>query len=224
MSQVPLIKATPWDTVAFDIPTWELLEYSEASLQQAAGTPGHQTIKVDPLANKKLLHENGFYYCDTLIVPSCKATRLRTVHHPDATILKSIDAGHALEIFHGSFTHGRFHRDFNLPKAMADLRYDNWLKQLIDAQQVYGLYWQGTLAGFIGYDGNNLVLHALAEKYRGKGLSKYWWSEVCTKLLANGNDEVKSSISAPNLAVLNLYASLGFSFSSPQDVYHRLVS
>lgn len=223
MSQVPLIKATLWDTTAFGIPTWELLEYSEASLQQAADAKGHQTIKVDPLVNKQLLHKHSFYYSDTLIVPICKATRLRAVNHSDATILKSIDAEHALEIFHGSFTHGRFHRDFNLPKAAADLRYDNWLKQLMEAQQVYGLYWQGALAGFIGYDGNNLVLHAVAEKYRGKGLSKYWWSEVCTKLFENGHDEVKSSISSTNLAVLNLYASLGFSFSSPQDVYHRLV-
>lgn len=223
MSQIPLIKATPWDSAAFGIPTWELLEYSAATLQQAAGILGHQTIKVDPLADKRLLHEHGFYYCDTLIVPSCKAARLHMVRHPDATILKSINAGLALEIFHGSFTHGRFHRDFNLLNEEADLRYDNWLRQLLEAQQVYGLYWQGTLAGFIGYSGNNLVLHAVAEKYRGKGLSKYWWSEVCVVLLANGHDEVTSSISATNLAVLNLYASLGFSFNSSQDIYHRLV-
>ena len=223
MSQVPLIKATPWDTAAFGIPTWELLEYSAATLQQAARILGHQTIKVDPLADKRLLHEHGFYYCDTLIVPSCNAARLRAVHHPDATILTSINAGHALEIFHGSFNHGRFHRDFNLPNEEADLRYDNWLRQLLEAQQVYGLYWQGTLAGFIGYSVNNLVLHAVAEKYRGKGLSKYWWSQVCAVLLANGHDEVISSISATNLAVLNLYASLGFSFNSSQDIYHRLV-
>lgn len=224
MRAVPLIKATPWDEAAFGIATWELLEYSQISLQQASSIKGHQTIKVDPLANKQLLHDYGFYYCDTLIVPNCKASRLRAVHHPDASILKLIDAEHALEIFHGSFTHGRFHRDFNLSKVAADLRYDNWLKQLMVAQQVYGLYWQGALAGFIGYDGNNLVLHAVAEKCRGKGLSKYWWSEVCAVLLANGHDEVKSSISASNLAVLNLYASLGFSFSSPQDIYHRLVT
>lgn len=223
MSQAALIRATSWDEVAFGMPTWDLLEYSVTSLQQATNTSGHQTIKVDPLANKQLLHEYGFYYCDTLIVPSCRAGRLRAVHHSDATISQTIDADYALEIFHGSFIHGRFHRDFNLPNAAADQRYDNWLKQLLDKRQVYGLYWQGDLAGFIGYHENSLVLHAVAEKYRGKGLSKYWWSMVCIELLANGYDEVKSSISSANLAVLNLYASLGFSFSSPQDVYHRLV-
>jgi hypothetical protein len=143
--------------------------------------------------------------------------------HLDATISGDIDVEQALAICHGAFTHGRFHRDFNLPKAAADLRYDNWLKQLLDAQQVYGLYWQNELAGFIGHSGNNLVLHALAEKYRGKGWSKYWWSAVCGELLKTGHHEVRSSISASNLAVLNLYASLGFSFRNPQDIYHHIV-
>lgn len=217
-----LIKPTPWDAAAFGMPTWELCEYSEAALQLAAQTAGHHTLKVDPLADKGLLHEYGFYYCDTLIEPHCSAARLRGQQHPDATVSKALDAQQALLICHGAFEFGRFHRDFSLPKAAADLRYDNWLKQLLGAGQVYGLYWQRELAGFIGHSENNLLLHAVAEKYRGRGLTKYWWSAVCTELLGAGHDDVKSSISAGNLAVLNLYASLGFSFKHPQDIYHRM--
>lgn len=224
MNAMPLIKPTPWDTTAFGMPTWELTEYSEKALQQAAQAVGHYTLKVDPLADKRLLQEYGFYYCDTLIEPHCNATQLRVVRHPEASISRDVDVEQALAICHGAFAHGRFHRDFNLPKAAADLRYDNWLKQLLEAQHVYGLYWQGILAGFIGHSGNNLVLHALAEKYRGKGWSKYWWSAVCGELLETGHHEVKSSISAANLAVLNLYTSLGFSFSHPQDIYHRMTT
>lgn len=217
-----LIKSTPWDTTAFGMATWELLEYSEAALKLAGRTTGHHTIKVDPLEGKKLLHEYGFYYCDTLIEPHCNATRLRPVEHPDASISKTIDFDRAMAICKGAFAHGRFHRDFNLPKAAADLRYDNWLEQLLEADQVYGLYWQSSLAGFIGHDANNLVLHAVAAPQRGMGLSKYWWSAACLELFAEGYSEVRSSISATNLAVLNLYASLGFTFGSPQDVYHRV--
>jgi L-amino acid N-acyltransferase YncA len=219
-----LIKATPWDMAAFGMPTWELLEYSEAALQQAQYTVGHHTLKIDPLADKRLLTDYGFYYCDTLIEPHCNAERLRRAYHQDTGISKSIDFKQAMLICNGAFKYGRFHRDFNLPNIAADLRYENWLKQLLDAQRVYGLFWQGALAGFIGHNANNLVLHVVAEKYRGKGLSKYWWSAVCTELLASGHNEVKSSISAANLAVLNLYSSLGFSFSKPQDVYHRMTT
>lgn len=222
-NKYPLIKGTPFDTLAFGISSWELTEYSVAAMQQAAHMTGHQTLKVNPLADKRLLHENGFYYCDTLIEPSCNASQLRAVHHSDATISNKVDANKLLEICHGAFTHGRFHRDFNLTNAAADQRYDNWLLQLIEADHIYGLYWQGLLAGFIGYSGNKLVLHAIAKTHRGKGLSKYWWSAVCAELLTNGNEQVKSSISATNLAVFKLYASLGFSFSNPQDIYHRLL-
>ena len=88
MSPSALIKATPWDTAAFGMPTWELAEYSEAALQQAAQTAGHHTIKVDPLAYKRLLHEHGFYYCDTLIEPHCKSARLRAVQHPERNHLQ----------------------------------------------------------------------------------------------------------------------------------------
>lgn len=224
MNTPPLIKPTPWDAAAFGMPTWELLEYSVAALQQAERTAGHHTLRVDPLADKRLLHEHGFYYCDTLIEPHCNVSRLRTAQHPDATVSRVVNADHVLAICHGAFAHGRFHRDFNLPRAAADLRYDNWLKQLLEAQQVYGLYWQGALEGFIGCSGNVLVLHALDEQCRGKGRSKYWWSAVCGELLASGHKEVKSSISASNLAALNLYSSLGFSCSNPKDIYHRLVA
>jgi L-amino acid N-acyltransferase YncA len=218
------IRATPWDTVPLSMPTWELLAYSEAALQQSLQTPGHHTIKVSPLDNKKLLHDYGYYYCDTLIEPYCTAEKLRAVQSEQATVSKVCDAGHVLEIGHGVFAHGRFQRDFNLPAAAARLRYDTWLKQLLGEDNVYGLYSNGELAGFIGHVKNNLVLHAVAKKFRGKGLAKYWWSAVCVELLGTPYSEMQSSISAANLAVLNLYAGLGFSFRNPQDVYHRIVT
>lgn len=215
------IKSTVWDAVALGIPTWEIEEYSSEALRQADSINGHHTIKVDPLADKRLLRDHGFYYCDTLLEPYCKIGRLRATMHAAATIEKNISVEQVLPICHGAFLYGRFHRDFELPTAAADLRYDNWLRQLVEAQQVYGLYWDGDLAGFIAYSENNLVLHAIDKKYRGRGLAKYWWSAVCGEILKGDHHEVRSSISAANLAVLNLYNSLGFSLRSAKDVYHR---
>jgi len=219
-----LLKPTPWDTSAFDMPTWELTECSENAMKEAAKTAGHHTLKVNPLINKRLMHDYGFYYCDTLIEPHCNASRLRSTQHPNAHISKKIDIDQVMAICHGAFSHGRFHRDFNLPATVANLRYDNWLKQLINKQMVYGLYWENTLAGFIGYTDNSLVLHALAAKHRGMGLSKYWWSSVCLALLAKNYQEIKSSVSASNVAAINLYTSLGFTFKNPLDIYHRITN
>jgi len=223
MSKLRSITDTPWDTIAFGLPTYELLEYSADALQQAVRTSGHYTLKVDPLSDKRLLHEYGFYYCDTLIEPFCTADRLRAQTHSSASISKEFDKNQLMAICQCAFVYGRMHRDFNLSEAAANTRYNKWLAQLVDEQQVFALYWQDKLAGFIGHRDNSLVLHALAAVYRGKGLSKYWWSEVSLELLANGHKTVGSSISVANLAVLNLYVSLGFSFRNPQDVYHRLV-
>jgi ribosomal protein S18 acetylase RimI-like enzyme len=215
---------TPWDTVAFGLYTAEITEYTPAALHEAMRVPGHYTIKVDPLVSKQWLHEGDFYYCDTLIEPYCAATKLKVSVHPDATIGKNVDWQALLPICHGAFAHGRFHRDFNLDNARADTRYDNWLHQLCRQQSVYGLFWRGELAGFIAHSGGSLVLHAVSAATRSKGFAKYWWSAVCTELFAAGHEEVTSSISATNMAALNLYASLGFSFRKPLDVYHRLVT
>lgn len=218
------IKATPWDEAVFGVPTWELTAYTASTLTKYAQLKGHQTLKVDPLIDKQLLYSQGFYYCDTLIEPRCDAAKLRTTLHSAATVSKDAATSQLVEICHGAFTHDRFHRDFNLSKSAADVRYDNWLEQLISANQVYSLFWDGKLAGFIAHQGSMLTLHALAESYRGKGLAKYWWSAVCNDLVRVGFGDIRSSISVSNTAVLNLYASLGFSFNGPKDVYHRFVA
>lgn len=222
MNQSTLINV-PWDTITFGLDTYELADVSANTLRQAAHTPGHHTARVDPLESKQLLHEHGFYYCDTLLEPYCTAEKLTVFVHPDCSINKNINWQMLLPICHGSFVHGRFHRDFNLDRKCADERYDNWLHQLYDKQCVYGLLWRNELAGFIAYSENKLLLHAVSEAYRGKGLAKYWWYAVCSELFGAGQKEVTSSISAANMSVLNLYASLGFNFRNPVDIYHRIV-
>ncbi|MFS2004725.1 GNAT family N-acetyltransferase [Duganella sp. CT11-25] len=228
-----LLKAAPWDQAAFGFPAWELSEYSAAALAAADATPGHQTIKVAPLADKRALHERGFYYTDTLLETWAARDQLRALKPLDGHnmsvaakivgIGRAFDLDAALAICHGAFAHGRFQRDFQIDPAGAKLRYDNWLRQLAAAGQVYGLFAEGELAGFIGYSGNALVLHAVAPAFRGRGLAKYWWRQVISELFAAGHDTVTSSISAGNMAVLNLYATQGFSFKNPQDIYHRIV-
>lgn len=219
-----MINAVPWDSATFGLAAYEISEYTETALRLATSTPGHYTIKVDPLADKAALHAHGFYYCDTLLETTSTLTQWRQVAAPAGiTVSRHIDRALALAICHGAFSHGRFHRDFALSRSSADLRYDKWLDQLLDAGTVYGLYSNGELAGFIGYHGASLVLHAVSEKFRGRGLSKFWWSAAIGELFTDGHERINSSISASNIPVLNLYASLGFSFRNPQDIYHRLV-
>lgn len=219
-----IIKPTPWDEAAFSIPTFELADASEPTLSKALEQPGHYSVKVAPLACKKLLHQYGFYYCDTLIEPFCDQAKLKPADNREVSISTDVNIDELLPLCHGAFVHGRFHRDFKLAREKADLRYDNWLKSLIKGNTVYGIYFQAELAAFIALSDNCFVLHAIAENHRGKGLAKYFWSAVCMDCFKSGINEIRSSISASNIPALNLYASLGFRFRNPLDIYHRLVT
>lgn len=211
----------PWDTVALDIRAYEAKEFSENSLKLASKTTGHHTIRVNPLDSKQLLHEYGFYYCDTLVEPFCSRERFVPHYHADVSTRSVSSFEDVLAIGHGAFKHGRFHRDFNLPPERADARYDNWLRQLYFEGKVHGLFFQDYLAGFIGCENGALVLHAIRPSCQGHGLAKFLWTPVCISIFETGYSEISSSISASNSAVMNLYASLGFRFRNAVDIYHR---
>jgi len=221
MTTPDFLMETPWDAVALDIPTYELKSVTEDALKGISGIPGHFTVKLDPLDSKELLHRYGFYYCDTLLEPYCTAERFQASSHDGVRVNWEVGIDEVLSICDGGFSHGRFHRDFQVAGALADLRYNNWLKQLHNQRNTFGLEYEGTTAAFFAVSGAKVVLHAVSEKFRGKGLAKALWSAGYLELYGKGHAELSSSVSACNLAVVNLYASLGFRFRNPVDVYHR---
>lgn len=222
MAGARLIERTPWDCAALGRDAFELAHAGTEALAQV-GAPGHYTVKVDPLASKEALHRHGFYYCDTLIEPCCEAARLTPWPHASAAFDRAPELAPLLAICRTAFRHGRFHRDFNVDPRAADQRYTTWLAGLHAAGRVYGLLWEGRSAGFIAHEGGRLVLHALDEAHRGRGIAKHLWSAVCVDLARRGERELASSISAANLPALNLYCALGFRFRNPLDVYHKVI-
>lgn len=221
MSPNKLIES-PWDTSVFGVQTFELPAPTEEALMYASSNSGHYTIRVNPLDPKKSLHDFGFYYCDTLIEPFCNLSMFHAHPDPRVAVSKEVSISDLLRICNGAFSHGRFHRDFHIAHDLADQRYNRWLKQLQDEASVIGLFFQEKLVGFIALKSNSLVLHAIDSEYRGRGMAKFLWTPVCQALFDAGASEIVSSISAANLAVVNLYSSLGFRFRNAVDIYHRL--
>lgn len=217
------IKDTPWDQKVFGIYTAEILEYSARTLELVVRKPGHYTLKLDPLADKGLALQYGFYFCDTLLEPVCNKGNLVLSNHPDVAVADEVPLSDLLKICDGAFHNGRFHRDPNIDKKMADKRYLQWLEDIAGSGNIYTLLMRDKIAGFIATRNNQLQLHAIANEYRGKGLAKYWWSNVSQRLFEKGYDTVSSSISSSHLPVLNLYSGLGFRFTNSVDIYHLLV-
>jgi GNAT superfamily N-acetyltransferase len=223
MTTTALIEPVPWDTAAIGVPCFALREASPEAMAQLRQARGHFTVRIDPRASTQLLHENGFAYRDTLIQPECERERFVARASAAATATRTTKLEAVLAICHGAFTHDRFHRDFTVERARADDRYDRWLAQLHAENRVFGLVHEGELAGFIAAIGGRLALHALAPRFRGKGLAAGLWTAVCREVYAAGEPVITSSISAANLAALNLYASLGFRFRDAVDIYHRMI-
>lgn len=215
------IKSTPWDARAFGVDTYELEDARKETLQEAANKPGHFTVKVDPLSSKKNLHDHGFYYCDTLLKPSCKKQKFQPFTDESISLSDGIAVDELVSISSGSYQHGRFHRDFNVKKEWADRRYDRWLAQLYDENRVWGLLYDGVLAGFFAFNGDQILLQVLKPDFQGRGLSKYFWTTACQALFAKGHEEISTSISACNLVIVNLVTALGFRFKGAVDVYHK---
>lgn len=213
---------TPWDERALGVKTYEIRILSADVIEEIRHMPGHFTVRVDPLSSKKILHDNGFYYCDTLVEPFCTPDRFIAFKNPSAGVSRAVSQAELSGLAYDVYFYGRFHRDFQIKSELADRRYSLWLEDLYNAGNVWGLMYKDVLAGFFGLDENRIVLNAVGRKYQGKGLAKFLWSAGCAELFRTGHDEIMSSISVANVAILNVYSALGFRFRNPLDIYHRL--
>lgn len=216
------LEPTPWDKRNFQIDTYQVTSLSEEALRETDQYEGHFTLKVNPLENPENILQHGFYYMDTLIEPVCKEGNLVVFDREGTSISKEYTKEDVLAIAEEAFMHGRFHRDFHIPSSLADLRYMNWVKDLQEKDLIFGLYYHDELAGFYAYEGEKVLLLGIKEEFRSQGLTKAFASKGCQAQLVNGHDLLRTSISAANVASLNLFSALGFKLKDTVDVYHKL--
>lgn len=217
------LKETPWDKRNFDIDTYELTDSTADALEETVGKEGHFTLKVSPLDSPEILVKYGFYYMDTLIEPVCKKDDLRVFVREGISIASDYEPIEIIQIAEEAFMHGRFHRDFNIPDSQADKRYVNWVKDLMDANKVFALMYEGQTAGFYAFENDQILLMGIKESFRSKGLAKAFVSQACfEQQLKFAHEQLKTSISATNVASLNLFYALGFKLKNTVDVYHKM--
>lgn len=127
-----------------------------------------------------------------------------------------------MECARESFSDDRFHMDPTCPKELADLRFFNWAKDLIDNPEVeiYIAVLGEDVVGFLAQKQGNLILAGFMSSYTGKGLGEFLWLESLSNMMTHGLEHATTRISANNVAVLNLYARLGFKFRNPAAMFH----
>jgi ribosomal protein S18 acetylase RimI-like enzyme len=178
------------------------------------------------------LEGRGFRFVEMVYEPSLVA--LGTVAAPGHSIEVSdatLDDLPAIEaIAATAFTTGRFLLDPRLAPDLSSRRYATWVRSAFETrpQRVLKAELAGEMVGFfvVEHRADSSVywhLTAIAPEWQGKGIGRSLWETMVHRHAAEGATSIKTTISGHNLAAINLYARLGFSFSSAQMTFHRLV-
>jgi len=133
-----------------------------------------------------------------------------------------------LRIAESGFKFGRYHGDPCFPRNLANRRYRQWLRNALDARNdndhILVLGPSNAVSGFM----HVVVCKGLADLRLGAvdpdneiGFAGYaLYAEALQAVYSMGARGAVAKIAAANTGVMNVCASLGFRFSSPETVMH----
>lgn len=236
-----------WDQAAFGFPVAQIERLQIRNLMgaaqefaQVAAWIDQQGVRIascrlahDQLRESMLLEERGFRFVEMVISPRFEG--LDQVEPTDDGIeIRLAEAGDVPSlqaIAQSAFGHERFHVDPRLDRKLADQRYGNWvastlghgsqkLLKITERDRLIGVFIVERLASGDAY----WHLTAIAPEWQGQGYGCRVWRAMLNRHREEGCLGLATNVSVRNVAVLNLYARLGFRFQPPQMTFHWLRS
>ena len=174
------------------------------------------------------LEAQGFRFIELNYRPSCRNLTVFTAD-PEIAIAPATaeDEAAIAAIASGIFATGRLHLDPQVGPNIGDRRYAAWAANAFrnPRQSVLAVRMEERIIGFVVLekpdpDKRFWSLIGLAPGLAGRGLGRRAWQSLLAFHSAEGVAEVTTSISSQNLAVFNLYVSLGFRFPAPVITLH----
>jgi GNAT superfamily N-acetyltransferase len=144
---------------------------------------------------------------------------------------EAADEATLLRIARSAFHFGRYHTDARFPRPLADRRFEWWMEQAIKEHRKN----EGTRLLVLGEVGEprafmhlvmtspteaDLRLAAVDPQHQRGMLGYNIFNGTLHYLAAHGCREAIGKISSTNIAVMNIYAGLGFRFQSPEMTMH----
>jgi ribosomal protein S18 acetylase RimI-like enzyme len=181
------------------------------------------------LRESMFLESRGFRFVEMVFQP--ELTTLQEIHFPDTGIEITAATEHDLteleDIAASCFGDGRFHVDPRLGPAIGDRRYRIWVRnsfrhpaqhllRITEAGRTVGVYVVEAQVDGTAY----WHLTGIAPACQGQGIGKRVWQAMLMRHKAEGATAVRTTISARNTRVMNLYAGLGFRFQPPLMTFH----
>jgi GNAT superfamily N-acetyltransferase len=174
------------------------------------------------------LEAEGFRYIELNYRPYC-TTLGRFTADPGIQIVQADpgDRDHVAAIAGRIFAAGRLQVDPMVANAIGDRRYALWASNAFDhpQQNVIKCLLDDEIAAFMVIEASEphkrfWSLVGLAPGLGGRGLGRRIWEHVLAWHHSEAVTEVATKISSHNIAVHNLYSSLGFRFPAPAVTLH----
>jgi hypothetical protein len=234
----------PWDEAIFGFPVAEFrpgllppgrdeVTSFRAALEDFAASSGVELIslRLDALSGPAVHTFCGAGFFPVDLSEEASSTRLRpeSMPKPRFGIRTAEPADHPdiLRIAGSAFRFGRYHTDPRFPRELADKRYVHWVRNALSSTEpgvsVFVLGAAPQRLGFFHVVVSDEVADlrlAAADPESPVGLGLALYSETLLALQRLGARRFVTKVSAANIGVMNLYASIGFRFSNPQHVLH----
>jgi len=184
------------------------------------------------LGESMKLEGRGFHFIETVLHPFIEidaqlradATGISIAHAAPADVDRLADFATR------SFGFERYHADPRIDSGAANARYGHWIVDAWERASATLLKavdnTTGDICGFFLTSTTTPHVHwlltAIDPVRRGEGLGKRVWSAMLDYHLERQIETVTTTISAQNVPVMNLYASLGFRYLPPEMTFHRL--
>lgn len=182
------------------------------------------------LAEGMLLEELGFRFVEMVYPLTLEDINFRS-YPPEVQLMDATEADldEIQEIANAAFVTGRFNVDPRLGPELGGRRYAGWVHNSYrdPAHRILKACANGQIVGFfiVENKGSNEVywhLTAIAPNAQGKGMGRKVWQSMIMWHQAQGITRVRTTVSARNPAVMNLYVTLNCRFGQPQMTYHWL--
>jgi ribosomal protein S18 acetylase RimI-like enzyme len=179
------------------------------------------------------LEAHGFRFVEMVYEPRLDAPLAvaAPLHDIQVTEATETDLPAIEAVARTAFTTGRYLLDHRLSPDLSHGRYASWVRSAFGSgdQTVLKAELDGELVGFFIVErrpDDRVYWHltAVAPGWQGKGIGLSVWQTMLRRHAGEGAAGVETTISGHNLAALNLYARLGFTFASAQLTFHRLVA
>ena len=236
---------TPWDEKSLGYKTAEIqiseysdydsFEYNFKKTEKHLVNLGVEFIYIrissSDLDLRSLIQKVGFYFVETsleLYLNNVSKYKKKILPKLSYQIVEENDLESIKNIASDSFNYGRFHEDKNIPLVKSQLRYYNWIDDLVkQGSEIYIAKVGQNIVGFniqkTNYANKTSTLILAGCKIGSEIFGMSLWNEIIESNRARGINKISALISSSNLGVFNIYLTFDFKVRSCYFGFHKKI-